>query len=112
MHGFRVSLVLLIVLVAFQDGPAHAEIDEKFLLFGDEALLAGTATLKVIVDDQVKGRCFLNAEAVKNTVELSLRKHGFRIKENTDANAFFEVQVFGYADENISGNKIGCIVYI
>ena len=83
---------------------------ESSLLFngGNRSLLATRDTFAIEVSDQVTGGCLPSPSALKDKMEVSLRKNGYKI--NSESNLFSDnirITALGY--------KIGedaCVVYL
>ena len=97
------SLFLLISL-------ASTAQSESSLLFagGTQSLIATRDTFAIELSDQVTGGCLPNPSALKDRMEVSLRKNGYKI--NSESNLFSDdirITALGY--------KVGedfCVVYL
>ena len=63
----------------------YAESESKFLFGGGvNALLVDKKTFSVSVVDEVTGGCLPKPKKLQESVEKSLKKHGFKIVDNND----------------------------
>jgi hypothetical protein len=105
----QVTLSALMLAMAFWSDKVLADEKPKYL-FGYDPLLATISLVKVHVEDDVKGGCFTNADAVKTAAELVLRKNGMPVDES--AVDVFYIYLFGGGDKAVSGRDLGCSVVV
>ena len=78
--------------------------DARAMVFGEEQL-AKVFSIRVYVDDQVKGDCFSRPGVLKTEAELLLRRSGIQINDDAPTALFFTV-LGGIG--NVIGNR--CVV--
>jgi hypothetical protein len=70
--------------------------------------LKGIKTVNIKISDQVSDRCWSNPSSAKTFVEKELLSSGIGVTDKI-GDVTFQVMVIGYARENKSGNKLGCV---
>lgn len=108
----RLGTILLSMWLLLSPHAGKAEEPNVLFEMGKDALFYDINEVFVTVKDNVNGGCFTNLRAVKNVVELALRRNGISVVNDNKFLPEICINVMGFADKNKLGEKIGCIVSV
>ena len=80
--------------------------------WGDVNNYEGIKTIRIIVDDNVTGKCWSNPSSAKTFIEKEFLSSGISVLDEGYGGAFFSLSVVGLPVTNKAGNNIGCAVSV
>jgi len=102
------KIVIILTLLSLSKNLLANEAPSLLWDGGMNSILATKNTFSITISDQVTGGCLPNPRDLKDKMEFSLRKNGFKIKNDKDAitdNIF--ITVLGYKT-----NQSTCIIHL
>lgn len=90
------KIIALAILAIIQCGPACAKSPNLFVDGGENALLATKGSFSIAVSDQASDGCLPRPNALKDKMEISLRKNGFEIQSEALFKNEISITVLGY----------------